>query len=443
MLQRVRRILGDRGPVVDHSAIVEAYPDFRRNYTLGIINGVFFNTGLSFFNRTTIIPVFMASLGAPSVLIALTALAETLGWHLPQFFASRLIVHKSQKMPLYRNAGLLRVFGLLLAVASAWLVRSIGRGWGIVLFTLGFGVFSLASGFAGLVFMEILAKTVPPSKRGSYFSWRAILSGMIGLFLGVGVIKPLFTRFAYPDHYTISFAIGLSLIAISFWLFGRQKEPAQSDLPAQRTLATHVRKAREILATDRRFRRLVIFRGLMMLWFSGLPFYMLFARERLGADNEQIGLFISWEFAGLIAANVFWGFLSNRIGNRFLLITACLLAAVVSGGAILFDAGTLPTWAFGSIFFLSAAVDSGAGIGGINYALEIVPEGERPTYVGLMNSLLAGALVLAALAGSLRDIIGYLGLFSVTGVVAIAGLLMVIGMPEPRRAAREVGPTSP
>lgn len=409
--------------------------DFRYNYVLGIVNGVFFNTGLSFFNRTTIIPLYMSSLGAPSVLIALASLAESLGWHLPQFLASRLIVHKSRKMPLYRNAGLLRMAGLVLAAASAWAVTSLGVGWGLVLFSVGFGLFTLSSGFAGIVFMEILAKTVPASKRGSYFGWRAILSGMIGLFLGVGVIKPIFTSFAYPDHFAVSFAIGLVLIGISFWLFTRQREPLQTDLPEARSLTAQMSKARKILTQDVRFRRLVIFRALMMLWFSGLPFYMLFAKERLGATDVESGLFISWEFAGLIAANVVWGFLSNRIGNRVLLVTVCLLAAVVSGGAMLFDDGILPTWAFGAIFFLSAAVDSGAGIGGINYALEIVPEGERPTYIGLMNSLLSGALLLAALAGSLRDAIGYNGLFAVTGAVALASLVLVLRLPEPRRTA--------
>ena len=90
-----------------------------------------------------------------------------------------------------------------------------------------------------------------------------------------------------------------------------------------------------------------------------------------------------------------------------------------------------PCW-FVPLFFLSAAVDSGVGNGGINYALEIVPEGERPTYVGLMNTLLAAALGLAALAGGLRDIVGYQGLYTLTLVVALASLGMILRLPEPR-----------
>jgi MFS family permease len=80
-----------------------------------------------------------------------------------------------------------------------------------------------------------------------------------------------------------------------------------------------------------------------------------------------------------------------------------------------------------------AAADSGIGIGGINYALEIVPEKERPTYLGLMNLLLAGSLFLAALAGGLRDVIGYRGLYIATGAVAVIALIMIDRLPEPRR----------
>ena len=128
------------------------------------------------------------------------------------------------------------------------------------------------------------------------------------------------------------------------------------------------------------------------------------------------------------------------MGNKTLLIVACSLGLVVSLGAVVYAAelAALPAWSFGGIFFLSAAVDSGVGNGGINYALEIVPEPERPTYVGLMNSILAGSLLVAALAGSLRDFIGYTGLYLVTAVVALASLVMIFRLPEPRREARRV-----
>ncbi|MEP7217270.1 MAG: MFS transporter [Bacteroidota bacterium] len=412
-------------------------PDFRRNFALGVANGVLYNNGLSFFNRTTIIPVFMASLGAPSILISLTALFEALGWHLPQLIASKYIVHKPRKMALYGWAAVIRVGGLLVATGAACIAAS-SPGLALILFVLGYGIFSIAGGFAGLVFMEIVAKTCPKERRGSYFGLRAIFSGLVGLYLGVNVIKPVFADWGYPYTFMIAFGAGTLLIAGSFYLFTRQREPLQGDLPPERSMRAQFSTALALLAANRPFRRFVLFRGLMMLWFAGIPYYMLFARERLGASEAEMGTFISWEFAGLIVANLLWSYLSNNLGNRILLIIACALGVLVSAAVLGYAIGLfgLPAWTFGAIFFASAAVDSGVGTGGINYALEIIPEGERPTYIGLMNTLLAMALGLAAIAGGLRDLIGYIGLYVMTGGVALIALGMILRLPEPRRAVR-------
>jgi len=419
----------------------EEYPHFLRNYLLGIANGVLFNSGLSFFSRTTVIPSYMAGLGAPSVLISLTSLFESLGWHLPQLFASKFIVNKPLKLPLYRAAAIIRISGLLLALTSAF-VAATAPLWAIVLFVLGFAIFSIASGFGGIVFIDFLAKTCPKEKRGSYFGWRAILSGITGLAIGVYIIRPIFgdadaTRMTSADatSYLTVFIIGTLLIALSFTLFLLQKEPMQSNLPEKRSMGAHLRHAGKIFREDRPFRRFIFFRGLMMLWYAGIPFYTLFAAKHLGATKADMGSFIGWDAAGLIASNIIWGFLSNRVGNRTVLVAGCSLAVVVSVGVVSFAMGliSLPVWTFGAIFFLSAAADSGIGIGGINYALEIVPEKERPTYLGLMNLLLAGSLFLAALAGGLRDVIGYRGLYIATGAVAVIALIMIDRLPEPRR----------
>lgn len=424
----------------------EEYPHFLRNYLLGIANGVLFNSGLSFFSRTTVIPSYMAGLGAPSVLISLTSLFESLGWHLPQLFASKFIVNKPLKLPLYRLAAVIRVGGLLLALSSAFIAAS-APFWAIVLFVLGFGIFSISSGFGGIVFIELLAKTCPKEKRGSYFGWRAILSGITGLVIGFYVIRPIFgdadaTRMSGADatSYLTVFSIGTLLIALSFILFLFQKEPVQSNLPEGRSMSAHLRHAGRIFRDDHAFRRFVLFRGLMMLWYAGIPFYTLFAASSLGATKADMGAFIGWDAAGLIVANVLWGFLSNRVGNRAVLIVGCTLAALVSAGVVAYAIGiiALPVWSFGIIFFLSAATDSGIGIGGINYALEIVPEGERPTYVGLMNVVLACSLLLATLAGGLRDIIGYRGLYLATATIAVVALVIILRLPEPRRWARAV-----
>lgn len=415
----------------------QGYPHFRRNYLLGIINGLLFNSGLSFFNKTTVIPVFLATLGAPSVLISLTAHFETLGWHLPQLVAATFIAHRSRTMPFYRTASIVRFAGVLLAVASALIAQTSALG-ALAAFVVGYCLFAMAGGFSGIVFLELVAKTCPKERRGTYFGWRAITSGIAGLYLGANVIKAIFTGYPFPISYLIVFACGSLLIGLSFVVLSRVREPEGADLPARRTVKAQLRTAREILRTDHMFRRFVIFRSLLMFSYAGMPFYILFAKDRLGAGDASIGTYISWEFGGLIVANLFWGVISNRVGNRIVLRIACALALVGSSIAFLFSVGwtALPAWSFGLIFFLNAAVDSGIGNGGVNYALEIVPDAERPTYIGLMNSMIAAVLLItAALAASLRDLVGYHGLFGMTTVVAMVGLVLIARLPEPRRNA--------
>jgi MFS family permease len=329
------------------------------------------------------------------------------------------------------------VSGLLLVIVSAWLSGIADPGWALALFIVGFGLFGVASGFGGLVFTEVMAKTTPKEKRGSYFGWRAIISGVTGFFLGIWVIKPIFALNSDPLNYIISFSIGTALIALSFYLFLQQREPVQTNLPPVRTLRVQLTKARRILLVDRRFRRMIFFRAALMIWFAGIPYYVLFATEHLAYRKGAVGIFTSWEFAGAIIANPLWSYLSNRIGNKTLLVVICVLAVLVSAAMLLFIAGVIPASFFGVIFLASAAVDSGAGTGGINYALEIVPEGERPTYIGLMNTLLASALLLATVGGILHDVAGYEGLYIFTGCIAVMALLLIVRLPEPRKV--EVG----
>ncbi|MBX7216381.1 MAG: MFS transporter [Candidatus Kapabacteria bacterium] len=411
------------------------YPHFATNYRLGIANGVLFNTGLSFFHSRTIIPDFLNRLGAPSIVIAATSLFETIGWHLPQFLASRYVVHRPLKLPLYRMAAIIRMICVGVAIAAPLLYGFLPSSWVLTIFVLGFGAFALAGGFAGLVFMELVAKTCPPQKRGSYFSWRAILGNITAAMLGVVVVGPIIGAIAFPYQYMTLFVIGAVVIGVSFYVFALQKEPPTRDLPPKRSMRQHIGHARGIFSKDRTFRNLVILRGVLMVWLAGTPFYFLFARERFGFHDAEIGWCIAAELGGSILANMLWGYISNRIGNRILLVIAATLATLLSITLLLFDAGFLPWWLFFGVFAASASAESSAGTGGINYALEIVPEGERPTFVGAMNTLLAFACGVAVVVGGLRDVIGYTGLFGFTTAIGVIALALAVQLKEPRKTA--------
>jgi len=439
MLDLARALLRRTTDIGGASTIdVERYPHFRRNYLLGIANGALFDSGMVFFGRSTVIPAFMAALHAPAVVISIASLLMSIGWHFPQLFAAPFVAHRRHTLSIYAWACVVRLTGVALAILGAVWAENGDRSGAIWMFLLGFGLFAFAGGFAGLIFLEIVAKTCPKERRGTYFGWRAILSGIAGLFIGVEVIDPVVRGQGGEHPFTTLFTIGAVLIALGFAVFIAQREPDVEVRPAERTVRQQLAAAWQVLRTDRQFRRFVLLRSFLMLWLAGVPFYILMAQDLMKAGDEHLGIFTSWEFAGLVVSNLVWGAISNRAGNRLLLLLACSLGLVVSIVAMLVAAEVvaIPLGLFGVIFLASAAVDSGTGTGGINYGFEIIPEGERPTYVGLMNTTLAIALALAAGAGAVRDLAGYTGVYALTGMIALVSLAMVIRMPEPRRQER-------
>src|SRR5438132_1990821 len=74
----------------------------RRNFRLGVTNGVLYGLGTYFISRSTVIPSFFSHLTHSSALIGLVSQFESIGWYLPQFFAAAFVLHLPKKLPLYR-----------------------------------------------------------------------------------------------------------------------------------------------------------------------------------------------------------------------------------------------------------------------------------------------------------------------------------------------------
>lgn len=67
--------------------------------------------------------------------------------------------------------------------------------------------------------------------------------------------------------------------------------------------------------------------------------------------------------------------------------------------------------------------------------LEIAPDGMRPVYIGLGNTI-AGVLTMAPMIGVwLLEATLYTTLFSVTTVIVAVGFLVSLGLTSPQRAA--------
>jgi MFS family permease len=171
-----------------------------------------------------------------------------------------------------------------------------------------------------------------------------------------------------------------------------------------------------------------------------LPFYGIYAKRVLRAPAGMVGVYVATRVGALLLFNLPWGRLSDRRGNQLVMRlaslgngAAALLALALVGLVELLQpqGGWLPYLAL-PLFFIDGAVRPAQILMGSNFLLELVPEPERPLYLGLSNTLMGAVVLVSGLAGLLVDIFGFAGLFVASLGLCLTGYVLALGLPEPR-----------
>lgn len=183
-------------------------------------------------------------------------------------------------------------------------------------------------------------------------------------------------------------------------------------------------------------------RMLYSFLYLALPFYVVFARDTLGLPESIIGVFISAQMAGSILGGLLWGQLGDRFGNRLVLrllglVALCTpLLALVASLMHSLGWGQLAIVPYLLLFVSIGTTLGGMWIGFTNYLLDTVAELDRPTYIGMMNTLVAPFTFLPLLGGVLLEFLSPQVLFLATGAGILVGNLCARELAEPREQAR-------
>ncbi len=392
----------------------------KRNFRLGVSNGVLYILGTYFVSRSIVIPSFFSHLTHSSALIGLVSQFESIGWYLPQFFAATFVVHHARKMPLYRQAVWLRGTAFLgLALITIW---NPDPAWLLVFAMLLYGLFSAGAGLSGFVFLELVAKTIPTNRRGRFFGLRASIGSLLSATFGAWLISLFLVHFAFPTNFGFVFLVGAVIATTGLLCMAIMREPRSPTVPEERSMRDHFREGWKIIRTDKRYANYLNARLLMATWTIGVPFLVLFANNHLGFRTGDLGIFIAADCIGVIAGSYFWGRLTDRRSAKACLEVVAIVSAFLPLVVLLYLVFPLPRLLYPIVFSLAAAVDAGTGIGGLTYLIEISPEHDRVTYIGLFNSLMALPCFLTAAAGLLLDLTGYGYLYGIVLAISIWSL---------------------
>ncbi len=408
---------------------------YSRTFLLGVTNGVLFNLAEALIGGTTVLPMFISTLTASKVLIGLSGTMGNAGWLMPQLVVANLIQHLKRKKPIYIWAGVVRIICIwAIALMVAFLLGS-RAGLFLVLFFILYSIYTLAAGVAGIPFMDIVAKTVPSTRRGTFFGARLFFGGIASVLAGLFVRNVLATR-SFPDNYTILFLTASAVITVAIISFCLTSEPETISRETRMPFRRFLLKGPFLLRNVRSYRWMLIVRIMLGVWGMALPFYIIFARERLGFEVSSVGIFLSIQMVGMVLSNILWGALSNQVGNKIVIVLVSAVAVISPLVTLLSNVypslqGML---GFGIVFFFLGFTLSGIRLGYANYMLDVSPEAERPTYLGFMNTFIAPVLLLSSVGGFVIERTSYEVLFITVIGAGILALAFSVQLEEPRRS---------
>jgi MFS family permease len=411
---------------------------------LGIINGGGFILAEALMSIDTVLTWFVQQLGGSNFLIGLVGPLRDAGWFLPQLFISHRLQREPLKQPLYRRAAAVRMVAWLVWTLAVFALAG-NPALLLLVFFMAYAVNSLASGFAGLPFMEIVAKTIPPDRRGSYFGARMFAGSLLSLLAGVlvGIMLAESNPTPFPQNVGVLFVVSFVSAVVGLTAFGLVKEPRSEVRDDGVTFAAHLQRAFRLPRHNLNLRYMLLARVAILLSYVAAPFFSIYSINVLGAPPSIIGLYMGVRTVTALVINPVWSRLSDRRGNKLVmqLATACgvlMLVWVVLAPPVAQAAdvpATVRLYLFVPVFALMGIYETGVGIGAINLTLEVAPANDRAIYIGLTNTVLGIAYISTAVSGLIVDAVGYEGVFILGLVLLLLAAWALSRLRDPRQVA--------
>jgi MFS family permease len=415
-----------------NSAIQEKIErDYRWNFLVNALDGASFWFGMSFFSSTIILPLFVSHFTDSPLTIGLISFLGWGGIFLPQLFMANAVERAPLKkfFPVTLGFFLERLPILLLAPAVYFLAIRQPLLTLIIFFVL-YAWNNFGAGVIIVGWQDMIAKIIPVEKRGRFFGITNFIGNGTGI-LGALAVPFLLGKFDFPLGYVFAFAVTAVFIFLSWVFLSLTHEPAVPSSKPPVSQLDYMRSLPEILRRDRNFRMYLLAQVIYSLSGMATGFLVVYAVKIWSLPDAQASGFMIALQIGLALANLFFGFLSDRKGHKLSLEICLALSALTLILAIIAPS---PWWFF-PIFFLRGAVNAGSIISGISIIYEFTEAENRPTYIGLANTIpgIAGSIA-PLIGGWLAGITNYRSMFTLSAIIgAVSWVLLRFSVREPRK----------
>jgi MFS family permease len=380
----------------------------------GVLNGL----------AGTFMSVFALRLGATTAqvgwLAALPALVNVV-WLMP---AARLIERQRRRQSLILWAGFLQRLGYLLLAVMPFLLAT-GQVEALIIINT---LITLPAAIINTAITALIPDLTSPERRGQVVSVRWLLLSAVATaaaLLGGGLLDLM----PVPLNYQVLFGVGTLLSLIGLYYLRRIRMPRvvmrDQAVPAKERLSwQRLRDSLSGVWSQRPFMRFTL-ASFVFYWGLYLPaaLWSVLRVRDLGASDTWIGLIAVVIDASTIGGYFYWGKISARRGNRWVLIvTAFGVAVYTLLTALVPTIGwMIPTSILGGLSW------SGCNLALFSVMLAVCPAERRPTYVALYTALMNIAAFAAPMLGAaLSDWAGIRIAFVVASGVRVVGALLFL-----------------
>jgi MFS family permease len=183
-----------------------------------------------------------------------------------------------------------------------------------------------------------VAEHAPAGKRGFYTSWIQT-TATLGLFVALGVI--MLVKLNMPDAeftaewggWRYPFWISILLVIVSIYIRLKMKEsPMFSKLKSEGK--TSVNPLKESFSHKGNFKMvlLALFGAVMgqgVIWYTGQFYAQNFLETKCNIEFEQSRTIMLWAIAFATPFFVLWGWLSDRVGRKWIMLAGMLLGVLL------------------------------------------------------------------------------------------------------------------
>lgn len=413
----MRRLLRMDQPVPAHTdAEIEAERDrnYRWNFTVNLADVAAFWFGLSFISSATIVPLYISKLTDSTIAIGLAAVITQGAWYLPQLFTANFVEGLARKKPMVVNLGfflerLPMWFIVLSPVIAVW-----NPALALFVFLIAIAWHSFGAGIVATSWQDLIARCFPVERRGRFMG----TSFFVGAFTGAaaaGFSARLLTDFPFPTNFIYSFTIAALAITISWVFLSMTREPVGPVTKQKQSNRQFWSDLPHILRRDVNYRRFLLARLLLALGGMGLGFVTVAAVKRWSIADGTAGTYTLAFLLGQMAGNLFTGFLADKRGHKLSLEIGALSSFLAFAIAWL-----APTPEFYLVvFFLLGTMTGAVLVSGILVVMEFSRPERRPTYIGMTNTSVGVASMIAPLIGAGLAAAGYNWLFAVSAFLSL------------------------